>query len=166
MADDVVALLDVLKSPRRCRRLEPAAFWASTWRSATRTGRQIFAFAPYRDLGRQGRVEKNPPLPPYRPRRPRIEAHSTTPKEYGAFRRSDQQDVGRQPNWTDAQLKAIKAPVWCGRRPRRGDQARPHRIYRRDDTGAGPVILPNASHFAFLQDPAMFNYAILHFLGE
>ena len=32
--------------------------------------------------------------------------------------------------------------------------------------GAGLLILPNVSHFAFLQDPAMFNYALLHFLGD
>jgi pimeloyl-ACP methyl ester carboxylesterase len=31
--------------------------------------------------------------------------------------------------------------------------------------GAGLLILPNASHFAFLQDPELFNYAVLHFLG-
>jgi pimeloyl-ACP methyl ester carboxylesterase len=31
---------------------------------------------------------------------------------------------------------------------------------------AGLLILPNASHFAFLQDPDQFNFAILHFLGD
>ena len=31
---------------------------------------------------------------------------------------------------------------------------------------AGLLILPNVSHFAFLQDPKMFNFAILHFLGD
>jgi len=31
---------------------------------------------------------------------------------------------------------------------------------------AGLLILPNASHFAFLQDPELFNYAIFHFLGD
>ena len=30
--------------------------------------------------------------------------------------------------------------------------------------GAGLLILPNASHFAFLQDPALFNAALLDFL--
>jgi pimeloyl-ACP methyl ester carboxylesterase len=32
--------------------------------------------------------------------------------------------------------------------------------------GAGLLILPNVSHFAFLQDPELFNYTILHFLGD
>ena len=31
---------------------------------------------------------------------------------------------------------------------------------------AGVMILPNTSHFAFLQDPALFNMAVLHFLGD
>ena len=30
--------------------------------------------------------------------------------------------------------------------------------------GAGLLVLPNASHFAFLQDPALFNAAVLDFL--
>jgi pimeloyl-ACP methyl ester carboxylesterase len=32
--------------------------------------------------------------------------------------------------------------------------------------GAGLLIPPNASHFAFLQDPGLFNYAVLHFLSD
>ena len=32
--------------------------------------------------------------------------------------------------------------------------------------GAGELILPAASHFAFLQDPAQFNAALLHFLSQ
>jgi pimeloyl-ACP methyl ester carboxylesterase len=31
---------------------------------------------------------------------------------------------------------------------------------------AGLLILPHTSHFAFLQNPKMFNFAILHFLGD
>nr|WP_269476022.1 hypothetical protein [Pseudomonas poae] len=32
--------------------------------------------------------------------------------------------------------------------------------------GAGLLILPNTSHFAFLQDPALFNAALLDFLDS
>lgn len=32
--------------------------------------------------------------------------------------------------------------------------------------GAGLLILPNNSHFAFLQDPALFNAALLDFLDS
>ena len=31
--------------------------------------------------------------------------------------------------------------------------------------GAGELILPEVSHFAFLQDPAMFNQTLLRFLS-
>ena len=31
---------------------------------------------------------------------------------------------------------------------------------------APALILPDASHFAFLQDAALFNAALLHFLGD
>jgi hypothetical protein len=32
--------------------------------------------------------------------------------------------------------------------------------------GAGLLILPNTSHFAFLQDATLFNVALLHLLGD
>ena len=72
-----------------------------------------------------------------------------------------------QPNWTDAQLKAITSPVLI----RDGDH---DEMIKREHTeyiaatipGAGLLILPNTSHFAPLQDPKMFNFAILHFLGD
>jgi pimeloyl-ACP methyl ester carboxylesterase len=32
--------------------------------------------------------------------------------------------------------------------------------------GAGLLILPNTSHFAFLQHPTLFNAVLLHFLGD
>lgn len=32
--------------------------------------------------------------------------------------------------------------------------------------GAGLLLLPNTSHFAFLQDPALFNAALLDFLDS
>ena len=35
-----------------------------------------------------------------------------------------------------------------------------------DAKTAGLLILPNTSHFAFLQDPALFNAALLHVLGD
>jgi len=58
-----------------------------------------------------------------------------------------------QPNWSDAELKAVDTPVLVVD----GDPTIPH---------AGLLILPNTSHFAFLQDPRQFNFAILHFLGN
>ena len=72
-----------------------------------------------------------------------------------------------EPNWTDAELAAIKTPVLIVD----GDH---DEAIKRDHTeyiaatipDAGLLILPNVSHFAFLQDPDQFNFAILHFLGD
>jgi len=32
--------------------------------------------------------------------------------------------------------------------------------------GAGLLILPNTSHFSFLQDPEQFTWHVLHFLDQ
>jgi pimeloyl-ACP methyl ester carboxylesterase len=71
-----------------------------------------------------------------------------------------------QPHFTDEQLSHIKVPTWIVD----GDH---DEAIRRENTdhmaalipGAGELILPGASHFAFIQDPAMFNSAVLHFLA-
>ena len=70
-------------------------------------------------------------------------------------------------NWTDAQLKAITAPVLVVDGDHDEGIKREHTEYIASTIPrAGLLILPNASHFAFLQDPEFFNYAVLHFLGD
>jgi pimeloyl-ACP methyl ester carboxylesterase len=72
-----------------------------------------------------------------------------------------------QPNWTDAQLKRITAPVLVVDGDHDEAIKREHTEYiAATIPGAGLLILPNASHFAFLQDPGLFSYAVLHFLGD
>jgi pimeloyl-ACP methyl ester carboxylesterase len=92
---------------------------------------------------------------------------SATPNEYGPFVEQVSHMWDTQPNWTDAQLASISASVLVAD----GDH---DEVIRRDHTeyiartipGAGLLILPNASHFAFLQDPALFNAALLNFLDS
>lgn len=92
---------------------------------------------------------------------------STTPNEYKAFVDQVSHMWDTQPNWTDAQLASIKARVLVAD----GDH---DEVIRRDHTeymartipGAGLLILPNTSHFAFLQDPALFNAALIGFLDS
>jgi pimeloyl-ACP methyl ester carboxylesterase len=72
-----------------------------------------------------------------------------------------------QPNWTDAQLQVIAAPVLGVDGDRDETIKREHTEYiAATIPGAGLLILPNTSHFAFLQDPGFFNSAVLHFLGN
>ena len=90
---------------------------------------------------------------------------SSTPAEYNAFVEQISHMWDTQPNWTDGQLAAISARVLVAD----GDH---DEVIRRDHTeyiartipGAGLLILPNTSHFAFMQDPALFNAAMLDFL--
>ena len=114
---------------------------------------KIFAFAANTVIsGVKDGVEKNPTFAAFIKRAGReYEAYSATPKEYDAFVEQISKMWASQPNWTDAQLEAIK---------------REHTEYIASIIPrAGLLILPNVSHFAFLQDPEFFNYAVLHFLG-
>ena len=70
-----------------------------------------------------------------------------------------------EPSWSDAQLGAIKSPVWIVD----GD----HEEFIKPEHAAhiaamipraGLMIMPNVSHFAPLQAPALFNAAVLQFL--
>ncbi len=75
--------------------------------------------------------------------------------------------VGLNAPWTDDQLKAIDTPILVVDGDHDEATERPHTEYiAATMPPAGLLILPNAIHLAFLQDPDQFNFAILHFLGD
>jgi pimeloyl-ACP methyl ester carboxylesterase len=113
-------------------------------------------------------VEKNPTFAAFIERAGHeYEADSVTPKEYDAFVAQISKMWASQPNWTDAQLKAITASVLVVDGDHDEAIKREHTEYIASTIPrAGLLILPNASHFAFLQDPELFNYAVLHFLSD
>ena len=171
MADDVVALMDVLKVPKA-----DIVGWSDgaiigldlAMRHPGRVGR-IFSFAANTTTsGLKAHVERNPTFAAFIERAGHeYAALSSTPKEYGAFLREIGKMWADQPNWTDVQLKTITAPVLVVDGDHDEAIKREHTEYiAAAIPGAGLLILPNVSHFAFLQDPKMFNYAILHFLGD
>jgi pimeloyl-ACP methyl ester carboxylesterase len=171
MADDVVALMDFLKVQKA-----DIVGWSDggilgldlAMRHADRVSR-IFAFAANTlTSGVKDDVEKNPTFAAYIERAHRqYEAYSVTPKEYDTFVAQIGQMWATQPSWTDAQLKSITVPVLIVDGDHDEAIKREHTEYIASTIpGAGLLILPNVSHFAFLQDPALFNYAILHFLGD
>jgi pimeloyl-ACP methyl ester carboxylesterase len=171
MADDVMALMDALKVAKT-----DIVGWSDggilaldlAMRHPERVGR-IFAFGANTDTsGVIDGVEKNPTFAAYIERAGHeYEARSATPKEYAAFVEQISKMWASQPNWTDAQLKAITAPVLVVDGDHDEGIKREHTEHiAATIPGAGLLILPNASHFAFLQDPGLFNYAILHFLGD
>ncbi len=171
MADDVVALLDVLHLPRA-----DIVGWSDggiigidlALRHRDRV-RRVFAFAANTNLaGLHMDVEKNPNFAAFiRRAADEYRRLSPTPTEYAKFHAQISHMWDSQPNWTDAQLHGITTSVLIAD----GDQDEAikleHTVYMaRTIPHAGLLILPNASHFAFLQTPSLFNTAMLEFLDD
>jgi len=171
MADDVIALMDALKIPKA-----DIVGWSDggilgldlAMRYKDRIGK-VFAFAANTvTSGVKDGVEKNPTFAAYIERASReYRTLSATPDDYNGFVEQISRMWAEQPNWSDAQLRDIATPVLVVD----GDH---DEAIKREHTEtiaatiphAGLLILPNVSHFAFLQDPEQFNFAILHFLGD
>ncbi|WP_337268797.1 alpha/beta fold hydrolase [Oryzifoliimicrobium ureilyticus] len=91
---------------------------------------------------------------------------SPTPGEYDAFVEQISGMWASQPNWSDADLATIKTPteIVLGDHDEAVDRG--HTEYMASHIhGAKLVILPDASHFAMLQDPAGYTAAIRAFFG-
>ena len=171
MADDVVALLNKLHIAKA-----DVVGWSDgailgldlAIRHADRVGK-VFAFAANTvTSGVQEGVEKNPTFARFIERAGREYAKlSATPKDYDAFVAQIGKMWETEPNWTDAHLQSIKATVLVVDGDHDEAIKRAHTEYiAATIPGAGLLILPNTSHFAFLQDPVLFNAALLHFLGD
>jgi pimeloyl-ACP methyl ester carboxylesterase len=170
MADDVVALLDHLK-------IDKAAIvgWSDggiigldiAMRYPDRVTR-VFAFgANTMTSGLKDGFDKNPVFAAYMARAEKDYARlSPSPKEYAAF----QEQIGKmwesEPHWSDAQLQAIRTPIWVVDGEHDEGIKREHTEYMAATIPrAGLLILPNVSHFAFMQDPLFFNDAVKRFLA-
>lgn len=172
MADDVVAVLDALKVQKA-----DIVGWSDggilgidlALRHPERVGK-VFAFAANTvTSGVKEGVEKNPTFAAYIERAGHeYGTHSATPNEYQAFVDQISKMWAEQPNWTDEQLKSIKTPILVVDGDHDEAIKREHTEYiAAAIPHAGLLILPNVSHFAFLQDPELFNFAVLRFLdGE
>ncbi|MFW0755744.1 alpha/beta fold hydrolase [Pseudomonas sp. H11T01] len=169
MADDVIAVLDKLKIDR-------ADFvgWSDgailgldmAMRYPQRVGK-VFAYAANTQTsGVKEGIEKNPTFAAYIERAGKEYVKlSPTPKEYDAFVEQIGHMWASQPNWTPEDLAKIKTPVLIVDGDHDEAIKREHTEYiAAAIPGAGLLILPNASHFAFIQDPALFNASVLSFL--
>ena len=92
---------------------------------------------------------------------------SPTPKNYQDFFNQIQKMSETQPNITKAQLNSIKIPTWIVAGDRDEGIKRENTEFMAEQIpNAGLLILPQVSHFAFLQDPEQFNHELLNFLGR
>lgn len=171
MADDVVAVLDTLKIPKA-----DIVGWSDgailgldlAIRYPQRVGK-VFAFAANTQTsGVKDNVEQNPTFAAYIERAGQeYRKLSPTPKEYQAFVEQISHMWASQPNWSDTDLAKIQTPVLIVDGDHDEAIKREHTEYMAQAIpGAGLLILPNVSHFAFIQDPALFNATLLHFLDS
>ena len=170
MASDVIALMDYLQ-------IDKAAIVG--WSDGAIIGldlaihhpqrlTRVFAFAANSNPSGVKDVDKSPVFTEFIARCGKQYAQlSPTPTQYKEFVADIEHMWASQPDFTDAQLKGITVPVWIAD----GDH---DEAIKRENTdlmaslipGAGELILPEASHFAFLQDPVMFNESVFHFLSQ
>src|SRR5215472_8297419 len=171
MASDVLGLMDALHIPK-------AALVG--WSDGGIIGLDIaihhperltrlFAFGAQSDLsGNKDDGDKNPVFVAYMRRtKDEYPKLSPTPTELNAFSEQLNKMWDTEPHFSDEQLRGIKVPTWIVD----GDR---DELIKREHTdrmavlipSAGELILPNVSHFAFLQDPEQFNEALLHFLSR
>ena len=129
---------------------------------------KLFAFAANSDPSGAKDVDKDPVFTAYLSRaRDEYRKLSPAPGEYDAFSKQLEKMWSTEPHFSDDQLRGIKVPTWIVDADR--DEA-----IKRENTdhmaalipGAGELILPRVSHFAFLQDPGLFNAVLLDFLSR
>lgn len=129
---------------------------------------KLFAFAANSDPSGVKNVNESPAFTAFIARAGREYARmSPTPTQYKAFVAAIEKMWATEPHFTEAQLSHIGVPTWIVD----GDH---DEAIKRENTdcmaatipGAGELILPRASHFAFLQDPGMFNHSLLTFLSR
>jgi pimeloyl-ACP methyl ester carboxylesterase len=170
MAEDVIGLLDFLK-------IQKAAVIG--WSDGAILGLDIaihhpgrltklFAFAANSNTAGVADISASKVFNAYIERTGgEYEKLSPTPKDFQGFLDQIGKMWATQPDFTDAQLAAITTPTWIVDGDRDEAIKRENTEYMASHIpGAGLLILPQVSHFAFLQDPEGFNAAVLHFLDH
>jgi pimeloyl-ACP methyl ester carboxylesterase len=170
MAEDVIGLLDHLKIPKAA---------VVGWSDGAILGLDIaihhpdrisklFAFAANSNTAGVADISTSKVFNAYIERTGgEYQKLSPTPNDFQAFLDQIGKMWATQPDFTDAQLSAITTPTWIVDGDRDEAIKRENTEYMASHIpGAGLLILPQASHFAFLQDPDGFNAALLHFLDH
>ena len=171
MASDVLALLDHLK----LRKVDLVG-WSDggiigidiAIHHSERLNR-LFVFGANTDAsGIVAGGDKSPLFTAYLQRaRQEYKRLSNTPDQYDALLEQMGRMWEAEPQFTAAQLKSIKAPTTIADGQYDEIIKQSHDIYMaRTIPGARLVILPNVSHFAMLQDPHLFDCAVIAALSK
>lgn len=170
MSDDVIGLLDYLK-------IKKVALVG--WSDGAIVGLDIamhhperlsklFAFAANIDPTGVSDIQHSPVFTSFIVRAGReYEKLSPTPKDYKKFVAAISNMWNTQPHWTKADFAKIRLPTWIVDGDH--DEAINHdqpRTMADWTPGTGLLIVPDTSHFGFLQDPEQFNRDLLHFLRK
>ncbi|HLZ82949.1 MAG TPA: alpha/beta hydrolase [Caulobacteraceae bacterium] len=169
MASDAVAVMDALRVPRAA-----VIGWSDgaiiglvlAMKNPDRLTR-VFAFAANMDpSGVKPDVLANPTFSRFETEAASAYARlSPTPGGFDDFAKAINRMWAAEPNYAAADLARIATPVAIVDGDHDEAIRRDHTEYlARSIPGAKLIILPGASHFAMLQDPARFNAAMLAFL--
>jgi pimeloyl-ACP methyl ester carboxylesterase len=126
----------------------------------------LFAFAANSDPSGVKDVNKSPVFTAFIKRAAEeYESLSPTPHEYQSFLSQIEKMWATQP-FFDAQLPGIHVPVAIADADHDEAIKRENTLYMADHIpDAELLILPGTSHFAFIQDPEGFTFAVEHFLS-
>ena len=129
---------------------------------------KLFAFAANYDPTGVADASKSPVATAYIREAGREYAQiSPTPTQYSAFLAAITNMWNTQPHWTRAELAKITVPTWIVDSDHdemvTHDQPRTMADWIPD---AGLLILPDVSHFGFVQEPEQFDWAIGRFLEK
>ncbi|HUN76500.1 MAG TPA: alpha/beta hydrolase [Steroidobacteraceae bacterium] len=127
---------------------------------------QLFAFAANSDPSGVKDVSKSAVFTGFIARaRREYEELSPTPRDYDAFLAQITKMWATQPHFGARELEGIKVPTWIVDADHDEAIERANTLFMADHIrGSGLLILPEVSHFAFLQDPELFDAAVLAFL--
>ncbi|WP_150467076.1 alpha/beta fold hydrolase [Francisella sp. SYW-9] len=169
MASDVIAFMNSIN-------LKKAAIVG--WSDGANTGLELainypnrvsrlFAFAANSNPKAIKDYAKSPVFSKYVARSQiEYEKLSLTPNGYDNLLKEIANMWATKPNLTKKQLNSIKVPVWIVDSQDEEAIKRENTLYMADEiSNAGLLILPDVSHFAFLQNPKLFNDCLLDFLS-
>jgi pimeloyl-ACP methyl ester carboxylesterase len=171
MAGDVVAVMDALGLPRAALVgwSDGACIALTLARAQPERVTGVFFFACNMDpSGTQEIDESNPLLGRCFGRHAKdYAALSATPDGFPSLVDAVTAMQRTQPNWSAADLAALRVPVAIVEGENEEFITRAHLEYlARTIPGATYTRLPGVSHFAPIQDPGLFNAALLDFLGR